>query len=418
MLTPVGLLYSITAAPLFAQSSGDPVTRDGTPSIGQIFSDLKALLTDSVLGVTYGEMLACFGILIATLLLRRVIAHGLFMQLKKLAQRTRVSWDDDVLESLEQPLVAFVAVLGFFLAFLQLSVSPTIQDYTIKIFQAATIVIVFWGIIRLSEVAARVFGEIARKKGHAIGTFMPLINKAFRIFLIMLAVALILQNFGWEIGPVLGALGIGGAAFAFAAKDTIANIYGSFALALDRPFKVGDWIMIGDQVDGDVEEIGLRSTKVRTWPKTVMSIPNHVLANEIINNWSRMPKRRVKQYIGVTYESTPEQMEQLVEDIRALLREDEGVQQDFILVNFTDFGGSSLDILVYYFTRSIAWLEHMDVRQRINLKIMGAVEARGMSVAFPTRTLYLDGDVARRMAGMGADADSKLPGDIGPDSPP
>ena len=200
------------------------------------------------------------------------------------------------------------------------------------------------------------------------------------------------------------------AAFAFAAKDTIANLYGSLALVLDRPFKTGDWIMVGNKVDGDVEEIGMRSTKVRTWPKTVISIPNHVMANEIINNWSRMPKRRVKQIVGVTYETKPDEIEGLVEDLRLLLREDEGVDQDFILVNFTDFAESSLNILVYYFTKSIAWLEHMDVRQRINCKIMRAVESRGLSIAFPTRTVHIEGDIAESLSG-------RLPGDSGPTMP-
>ena len=221
---------------------------------------------------------------------------------------------------------------------------------------------------------------------------------------------MVIDNLGYSVGGILATLGLGGAAFAFAAKDTIANLYGSMALVLDRPFKTGDWIMVGNKVDGDVEEIGLRSTKVRTWPKTVISIPNHVMANEIINNWSRMPKRRVKQIVGVTYETKPDQIEGLVEDIRLLLREDEGVDQDFILVNFTDFAESSLNILVYYFTKSIAWLEHMDVRQRINCKIMRAVESRGLSIAFPTRTVHIEGDIAESLSG-------RLPGDSGPTMP-
>jgi MscS family membrane protein len=193
-------------------------------------------------------------------------------------------------------------------------------------------------------------------------------------------------------------------------------------IVLDRPFKVGDWIQVGDKVDGDVESIGLRSTKVRTWPKTIISIPNGVLANEYINNWSRMPKRRVKQVVGITYEATARDMEELVEEIRDILRKDEGVQQDFILVNFTDFGESSLDILVYYFTTTTAWLAHMDIRQRINCKIMEAVNRRGLSIAFPCRSVYLEGPAASRLAELPYasrwDAPTALPGDSGPATPP
>lgn len=378
----------------------------------QAWENAQDLLSaEAGFGFRYGEMFWSLVIIIVTLMVRRLAAHLVFASLKKFVGKTKVTWDDKVLAVLEAPMIYFVVLLGFFMAFLQLHLKPTVHDYAVNTFQAIAIGIIFWGIIRLTDVLTEVLGEVTRRKGHSIGTFMPLINRAMRVFLVMLAGAIILQSFNVPIGSVLGALGIGGAAFAFAAKDTIANIYGSFALALDRPFKVGDWIMVGDQVDGDVEEIGLRSTKVRTWPKTVISIPNHVLANEYINNWSRMPKRRVKQIVGVTYDSTPDDMEGLVEDIRQLLREDDDVQQDFILVNFIDFGASSLDILVYYFTTTTQWLGHMDVRQRINVKIMRAVRARGMSVAFPTRTLHLDGEVARKMAGM------DLPGDHGPTMP-
>ena len=171
-----------------------------------------------------------------------------------------------------------------------------------------------------------------------------------------------------------------------------------------------------------MESIGLRSTKVRTWPKTVLSIPNGVLANEYINNWSRMPKRRIKQTVGISYEATAEDMEGLVEDIRTLLREDEGVQQDFILVNFTDFGESSLDILVYYFTTTTAWLDHMNIRQRINCKIMRAIHKRGLSIAFPSRSVYLEGSAASAMAGVPYQSrwreDMGPPGDMGLQTPP
>ncbi len=169
---------------------------------------------------------------------------------------------------------------------------------------------------------------------------------------------------------------------------------------------------MGDAVDGNVEEIGLRSTKVRTWPKTVISIPNAVLANEKINNWSRMPKRRVKQVVGVTYATEPETMEAIVSSIHQLLREDEGVHPEFILVNWTDFGSSSLDILVYYFTRTTQWRDYLEVRQRINVKMAQAIAAHGSSVAFPTRTLHLEGEIADRIAGSRA-----LPEDSGPQQP-
>lgn len=362
---------------------------------------------------TLGELGLCFGIVLVTLFLRGVLARVLFSNLKRLAGKTRWQHDDRFLEALEQPASTFILVLGIYLATIVLPLDTEWENLVSTIFRGLSILVVFWGLFRLADVLVDVLADLSAKTGNdSFRGFGDLVKKSLRVFIIIVGAVMVIDNLGYNIGGILATLGIGGAAFAFAAKDTIANIYGSIALALDRPFQVGDWIQVGDQVDGDVEEIGLRSTKVRTWPKTVISIPNAVLANEMINNFSRMPKRRVKQVVGVTYETAPDTMEKIVQAIRDLLANDPDVNQEFILVNWTDFGSSSLDILVYYFTTTTKWLEYMDVRQRINVKIANVVREHGSSVAFPTRTLYLEGDVARQLAGG-----VSLPEDSGPQQP-
>jgi len=375
---------------------------------------LRQLLDLQIGMFQLGDLLLSFAIIVFALLVRGFLTRYLFARLKRLAERTRMEYDDRFLAALQKPAETLVLVIGIFLAVVVLPLDPQWQHFVSLVFRGAAMLVVFWGLLKLVDVfvdaATAAMG--ATGADGAIHGFAPLIKKATRIFLIIIAGVMVVDNLGFDIGGILATLGVGGLAMAIAAKDTVANLYGSIALILDRPFKVGDWIQVGNDVDGDVEEIGLRSTKVRTWPKTVISIPNAVLANEKINNWSRMPKRRVKQVVGVTYETPPETMNAIVEDIRALLRADEGVNQEFILVNWTDFGSSSLDILVYYFTKTTKWLEYMDVRQRINTRIAEAVKARGSSVAFPTRTLYLEGEVARKMAGG-----AELPGDVGPQAP-
>jgi MscS family membrane protein len=362
---------------------------------------------------TLGELFLSFGIVLLTLFLRGVLARMLFQSLRKLASKTTWEHDDRFLEALEKPTSSFILIMGVYLATVTLPLSAEWSSVAQTIFKGLSMIIVFWGLFRLADVFVDVLGKVSAATGNdSFHGFGALVKKSLRVFIVIVGAVMVVDNLGYNIGGILATLGIGGAAFAFAAKDTIANIYGSIALALDRPFQVGDWIQVGSVVDGDVEEIGLRSTKVRTWPKTVISIPNAVLANEMINNWSRMPKRRIKQVVGVTYETGPETMDKIVESIREVLRTDEGVNQDFILVNWTDFGSSSLDILVYYFTTTTKWLEHMDIRQRINGKIARVVNEHGSSVAFPTRTLYLEGEVARQMAGG-----TELPADTGPQQP-
>jgi MscS family membrane protein len=349
---------------------------------------------------TLGELALSFGIILLTLFLRGIVARILFLNLKRLALRTAWKHDDAFLDALERPASFFLLVLGIYLAVAVLPLDSQWAALIHTIFRGGSIFIVFWGLFRLADVLVDLLTSLSAKTGSdSFYGFGSLVKKSLRVFITVVGAVMVIDNLGYNIGGIIATLGIGGAAFAFAAKDTIANIYGSIALAMDRPFRVGDWIQVGDTVNGDVEEIGLRSTKVRTFPKTVISIPNAVLANEMIDNFSRMPKRRVKQVVGVTYGTAPETMKAIVEDLRQMLRDDEAVHPDFILVNWTDFGSSSLDILVYYFTATTNWLEYMDIRQRINMKIAGIIEQHGSSVAFPTRTLHLDGEIARRIAG-------------------
>src|SRR5690606_26324065 len=138
---------------------------------------------------------------------------------------------------------------------------------------------------------------------------------------------------------------------ALALQDTLANFFGSVFIFLDRPFVVGDWVRVED-TEGIVEEIGFRSTRIRTWPKAQVAIPNKTVASVTVDNWTRMPKRRIFETIGVTYETTADQMEKAVASIREILENEEGVDQEFIVVRFESFGDSSLDIRVYCFTKA------------------------------------------------------------------
>jgi MscS family membrane protein len=154
-------------------------------------------------------------------------------------------------------------------------------------------------------------------------------------------------------------------------------------------------------VEGTVEEIGFRTTRIRTFPTTLVSIPNKTVADSAIDNLSRMPSRRVLQTVGVTYETTADQMEECVAAVREIVEGDPGVDKEKqVVVRFQDFGGSSLDILVLYFTTAIPLADHLETKERINLAIMRKVADLGLSIALPTRTLYLEGDIAKAIAGL------------------
>ena len=231
--------------------------------------------------------------------------------------------------------------------------------------------------------------EIASRTDNRLDDqIVPLLRKAAKTFLAVLAFILMAQNLGYSVSGLLAGLGIGGLALAMAAKDTLANLFGSLMILIDRPFHQGDWITFPGG-DGVVEEIGLRSTRIRTFAKTVVSIPNQALANATVENHSLMPKRRIKFTLGVTYDSTVDQVRALVQRIEEFLQSNPDIDQEFMLVKFTEFNASSLDLFIYCFTASTDWTKHLSVKQDVNLRLMELVAEAGMSIAFPTQTIHL-----------------------------
>lgn len=354
---------------------------------------------------TLWQYLVSFLLLLAAFVVRRFFVAFFAKQLRGWAKKSKMAYDEQVVQALEGPIASLIFLVGLFAAINALTLEDQLRTFIGNAFQVGLLALLFWAGLRLIDVLGLVITDVAERRQMGIYHFIPLIQKTVRVFFVLIGGILVIQNLGYSVGSLLAGLGIGGLAIALAAQESLSNFFGSISIAADRTFKVGDWIQIGDRVDGTVEEIGLRSTKVRTWTRTLLTIPNKIIAGEIVQNWSKMPNRRVRQVVGVSYETPPENITGLVNDIEHLLRDNVEVDQKFLMVKFTDFGESSLDILVYYFTRSVAWAEHLRVRQEINLEIMRLVEKWETSIAFPTRTLYLQGEGARRRG------DDELPPD-------
>nr|WP_255216859.1 mechanosensitive ion channel family protein [Pseudenhygromyxa sp. WMMC2535] len=166
-------------------------------------------------------------------------------------------------------------------------------------------------------------------------------------------------------------------------------MFGSIVIFVDRPFQVGDWVEIGEH-EGTIEEVGLRVTRIRTFANSLITIPNSTLTTTAINNWSRMQKRRIKLTIGVTYDATPDQLKAAVDGILEALHGDRRIAQDFMLVNFTNFGASSLEIFVYCFTLTTRWDEYMQIREEVLFEFMRRLHDLGLSFAFPSQSLYIE----------------------------
>jgi MscS family membrane protein len=337
-------------------------------------------------------MLLAGGVLFLTLLLRNLLAQILARTLFATARRTAGELDDILLEQLKRPTSFMVLLGGLWLATSVLALPHEPVDLSMgaeEIIRLIFIVNVGWFLFNLVGLFEAWLGHWTQKTESTLDDhLLPFIRKGLRAFVVVMIALMLAQTLGYPISGLLASLGIGGLAVALAAKDSLANIFGSLMIILDRPFQIGDWIKAGE-VEGTVEEIGFRSTRIRTFAKTLITIPNSALTNLSINNFSRMPKRRIKMSVGVSYATSPTEMRDAVEKIRNMLREHPAIDQDFMLVNFTDFGASSLDILVYCFTSTTVWGEYLEARQDVCLKIMDILEAMGLEIAFPSRTVYL-----------------------------
>ena len=336
--------------------------------------------------------------LVCAILLRRFVTTIFFNQLKKLAAKTETTLDDKLFPAMESPVATFVMVTGIFAALKVLKLSETADRSIAAGSTVAFSLVIFWGLLQAFDAIIDHAAEIAREKQMGIAAFMPWIKKSLIAVFVVVGTLMTVQSLGYNVSTILQGLGIGGLAFALAAQDTIANLFGSIVVAIDQPFKIGETVKIGAHT-GTVEDIGLRSTKIRLVDKSLVVMPNKMVSSEAIVNLSRFTQRRVEQVIGLTYDTTPDQLAAIVEDIRGILSAEAEIDPTSAMVYFRDLSASSLDVWVVYASRDADFKKGAALKQQMNLAIMRAVAARGLSFAYPTSVMHLDGPVAKAIAG-------------------
>lgn len=342
-------------------------------------------------------------LLLIALLARRIVTRLFFPALRRLAARTETTLDDKMFPALEGPAAALVVIFGLFSALRVLKLPAAADHYLGAGSQVAFSLVVFWGLWRAFAALLDHLDEVARERSLGVAAFMPWIRKTLLTGFVVVAALLTFQSLGFDVKAVLAGLGIGGLAFALAAQDTLANIFGAIVVAVDQPYTVGETVRIGANV-GVIEDIGLRSTRIRLLDKSLMIIPNKTVAADTITNLSRFTGRRVEQVLGLTYASRPEQLEDLVPAIRALLEGRPEVDPNTVQVAFRDFSTSSLDVWLVYEARDPDFRRALQLRQEVNLALLRLVQARGLAFAYPTQTLDVAGPVLDRLAARPATA--------------
>lgn len=350
------------------------------------------LTTMTLLEIPLSRWLISITALFATVVMQRFVLSAFRSLAQRIASQTKNKIDDLLLTAAERPAGMLVLLIGTLGAIHLLNppadIFPLIELAN-SLGRVASILIGAWFLWRLIEGLCAYFTAKAAETISSIDDqLVPFIGKTLKIFLVLTVVLMVAQNMGYSISGLLASLGIGGIAIAMAAKDTIANVFGSIMILVDRPFTAGDWIKTSE-FEGVVEEIGFRSTKIRTFEKTLVNVPNSSLANMVIDNIDARHVRRIKMRIGLTYDTSATQMNAAVKGIETILKQHPGVDQEYMLVKFDEFSDSSLSIFLYYFSASKVWEEYLQVRQEVNMQIMDLLEGMELEFAFPTRTLHI-----------------------------
>ena len=340
---------------------------------------------------TLHDWLISLIIIAAAIILNKIIVLLNKHLIQKLTSKTKNRLDDILFKMLQAPVLLGVILFAIWIAAKRLELGAQAERAIYLSFRVLTVINVTWFAARL--VNALLDEYLAPKAAdkntlkYLDNHLMSILRRAILAIIWSLGIIMALNNVGVNVGTLIAGLSIGGLAFALAAQDTIKNIYGGFTIFTDRPFRIGDRIKV-DGFDGFVEEIGIRSTRIRTLEKRVVTIPNFKLVEASVENISEEPLRRVLIKLGLTYGTTPDKMNEAMGILKDMPKRVENVAEKDIMVAFTDFSNSSLDITFVYYIQKDA--DVMEVPSKVNFEILRAFNDAGLQFAFPTQTLYLE----------------------------
>lgn len=313
---------------------------------------------------------------------------------RPVVRRSRTSFAEGLLllEASVAPMRFGLAVALFAAGTLVLPLPPAVRELCLALQRTAATLAVTWLLLRVVDILAGAASERLRVRGQDVAaTMVPVGGKAAKAAVLGLAVLAVLQNLGVNITGILAGLGIGGLAVALAAQKTVENVFGGLSLVLDQPVRVGDFCRFGDRV-GTVEEIGLRSTRVRTLDRTVVAVPNAEFVTLHLENFSRRDRLRLTATLGLRYETTPDQLRDVLVEIRSMLYAHPRIDPAPARIRFVGFGAYSLDLEIFAYVGTTDHDDFLAVREDVYLRIMDIVAASGTGFAFPSQTTYLATD--------------------------
>jgi len=357
-------------------------------------SDFEIVWNSSFFGITVGEMALASLVLFAFILTRKFFARVVIERLKRWASLTKTDIDDQIVVVLQQPLMFLFFIIGLSIVVNWIAFSSNTEATLNQIIKSLIAFTIFWTGFRLVDPVSILFDKLlSRLAGPVAYEVKNYLLKFLKFFLFGSGVIAVLAQWGINPWPYFAGIGVLSLPFAFAAKDTVSNLFGGIKLILiDRAFSVGDWIEAPSIGHGTVEEITLSTVKIRKFSKAIQSIPNGILANAAITNWSRMTNRRIKIDLGLDYSTKTDQFKAILLRIKKLIADDDRVDHTVSeMVHLVNFNSSSIDINLYYFTKTTDWVLWREIIEDHMLKFIGIIEEEGSSFAFPSRSIYIEG---------------------------
>lgn len=347
-------------------------------------SSISSVIANHTVRLVVGALL----IYLLSFIVNKLVKKYLFPWVEKLAHKSENDLDDKIVSAFFKPVEWLIMLTGIFLALRYLPLSINSDQLVIDIYRSAIITLIAWGFYVLAD-GESVLSREFKEKFKIDNTIIVFFSKVARFIVLALAIVIIAQEWGYEVNGFIAGLGLGGLAFALAAQDMLSNVFGGIVIIMEKPFSIGDWI-VTPSVEGFVEDINFRSTKIRAFDQSLITVPNSTLAKEPITNYTRMGRRRIKFHLGVTYDTPRSKLQQCVVRLKEMLDSHPDVHPETVLVYFEQFNDSSLDIFLYFFTNTTVWQEFLSVRQDINFKIMEILEELEISVAFPSHSIYFE----------------------------
>jgi MscS family membrane protein len=374
---------TVTAVPALYAQSGHGTIESVLP---------RPLVEVRLLGLALWQWIAVLLLALVAWAASWAAVAGLGRMVRRFAARSATPIDDALVAALTGPARAGIALAVLAAGVLALALPLPALGVVTTLQKVAVVLVMAWATLRIVDVlAAVVTGRLAAGGLTAAVAMVPIGSKALKVVVLLFAVLATLQNVGVNVTGLLAGLGIGGLALALAAQKTVENLFGGVSVILDQPVRVGDFCRFGERI-GTVEEVGLRSTRVRTLDRTVVSIPNAEFSSLQLENFSRRDRIWLHATLGLRYETTPDQLRHVLGEIHRLLREDPRVDPDPARIRLVGFGAYSLDCEIFAYVLTADYGEFLAIREDIFLRIMDVVTASGTSFAFPSQTLYVGTD--------------------------